>query len=239
MTKKSSKSAVWGLSQTGSLKDRIVASIVDRIVNGSLPVGARLPPEASLCSEMGVSRVALREAVKQLEVLGFLRIARGNGTLVTQPDLSSAEPVIEFLGKTGKISFADLHALRTLVEIEAVGLLAAVRTDSLCDALDKIVEDGVAHIRDSYGHVTLDYEFHQLLLDACPNPLLAMVLSPFSKYLRKSRELSFSSITKARRAFEAHADIAGAIRSRDSPRARKLMSAHLSETAHDLKSITV
>jgi GntR family transcriptional regulator len=56
--------------------------LAQRIDQGRLPAGARLPSEPELAAELGVSRATLREALRALEEEGFVRRLRGSGTYV-------------------------------------------------------------------------------------------------------------------------------------------------------------
>jgi len=62
--------------------------IIDRIANGLLPVGSRLPSEDSLVEEHAVSRTTVRAAIQSLIQRGLVEIRRGKGTFVTQPKIT-------------------------------------------------------------------------------------------------------------------------------------------------------
>ncbi len=233
--KKGNSANIWELDRPKSVKDQVIDTILTGIADGHLPVGTPLPSEMVLCREMGVSRVALREAVKQLEALGFLKIERGNRTVVTRPDFRCLEMVVESLGRTHQISFKDFHEVRSLIEVEAVGQVAAKGNGELVGRLEKILDEASKNVDKELGYVDLDYRLHEEILDACPNKLLSMLLSPFDNYLRKSRRLSFINTRRARHTVEVHSRIVDAIRRNDPERARQLMKEHLAEAARDLR----
>src|SRR5215831_8392956 len=62
--------------------------IIDRIANGSLAPGSRLPSEDSLVQEYAVSRTTIRAAIQSLVQRGLVEIRRGKGTFVTQPKMT-------------------------------------------------------------------------------------------------------------------------------------------------------
>jgi GntR family transcriptional regulator len=62
--------------------------IIDRISNGSLPAGSRLPSEDSLVQEYAVSRTTIRAAIQSLVQRGLVEIRRGKGTFVTHPKIT-------------------------------------------------------------------------------------------------------------------------------------------------------
>src|SRR5258707_4665050 len=78
--------------------------IIDRIANGSLSPGTRLPSEDSLVQEYAVSRTTIRAAIQSLVQRGLVEIRRGKGTFVTHPKITQ-----ELTELTGLV--AGMHAL--------------------------------------------------------------------------------------------------------------------------------
>jgi len=72
-----------------ALTDEAIEKIKSMIVSGTLRAGDRLPREADLAADLGLSRSSLREAVKALSLMNILDVRRGDGTYVTslQPPL--------------------------------------------------------------------------------------------------------------------------------------------------------
>ncbi len=76
-----------------TLVDRLVAEVRSEITSGRLVVGQRLPTEAKMAAQFGVSRPLLREALAELRAEGFVETASGRGTFVRHPteaDLADA-----------------------------------------------------------------------------------------------------------------------------------------------------
>src|SRR3954469_23798634 len=92
-----------------STNGKVVLALREAILSGTYPVGTLLPPEDELIRQLEVSRVSLREGIKQLEALGWLRIERGNGTRVAQPGFSVIESTIDFLARFEVLRFEHLH----------------------------------------------------------------------------------------------------------------------------------
>ena len=69
-----------------SLVDAIVQQVISEIRKGTWTAGSQLPPERELMQMLGVSRNALREALKQLQFMGLLSIRQGEGTFVNSVD---------------------------------------------------------------------------------------------------------------------------------------------------------
>ena len=164
------------------------------IVTGHYPVGSSLPPELMLCEELGVSRTVIREAVKSLIAKGLLVTGPKVGTRVLaedqwnwfDPDVvawqSSAGLSREFL--------RDLQELRRLVEPAAVRLAAERATPQDIAAIEAAYAGMKKSIDEGGDYVSSDLRFHQGLLRACHNRMLAHMGKALGALLRTSFEIS-------------------------------------------------
>lgn len=87
-----------------SLAEELAGRLQEQFMSGKFEVGEKLPPEPELMQIFGVGRSTVREAVRILSNMGFLKVRQGAGTFVerlTPPD----EPMERRLGR------ADLHDL--------------------------------------------------------------------------------------------------------------------------------
>ena len=66
-----------------ALTDEAIGKIKDMIVSGRVRPGEKLPREADLAAELGLSRNSLREAVKALTLINVLDVRQGDGTYAT------------------------------------------------------------------------------------------------------------------------------------------------------------
>lgn len=71
--------------QRRSLADEVAEQVQKQIIDGELKEGDKLPIEAELMKEFGVGRSSIREAVKKLENMGYLKVQQGKGTFITTP----------------------------------------------------------------------------------------------------------------------------------------------------------
>src|ERR1700747_2053188 len=105
--------------------------IFDRISNGSLAVGSRLPSEDSLVQEHAVSRTTIRAAIQSLIQRGLLEIRRGKGTFVTQPkitqELTELTGFVEDMQALGRRPTAKVLDQRIVAADELVARRLALR----------------------------------------------------------------------------------------------------------------
>ncbi|WP_341674760.1 GntR family transcriptional regulator [Niveibacterium sp. SC-1] len=103
---------------SGPLYAQVKAHLRARIVGGALPGRSRLPGEHALTAEYGVSRITVRQALKDLEDEGLIFRVHGKGTFVSQPratqDLTHLQGLGEAMAAIGVAIFNEVRALETL-----------------------------------------------------------------------------------------------------------------------------
>ncbi len=99
------------------LPDAVADQIQSKILDGTLRVGDRLPPERELALQLGVNRSSVREALKKLEQLGLVAIQQGSGIRVQSPDEASFDLVVAMLFPAGRPNLTRIGDLLELREI--------------------------------------------------------------------------------------------------------------------------
>lgn len=208
--------------------DRAIARIRDLIVEGELPPGQRLPPEKELAEALGVSRNALREAVKALELVRVLDARQGDGTYVTSleaPVLSEALAFILDLHRDD--SLLEIFEVRRMLEPRAAAL-AASRID---DATLRILDDAVAAV-DPAGSVddlvAHDLTFHRTISAASGNGHLAGLLDALNGATVRAR--TWRGVTQGdvvQVTVAEHRGILEALRAHDAEGTRALAEQHI------------
>src|SRR5437660_2735774 len=112
-----------------TVTDEAIAKIREMIVSGRWRPGDRLPREADLAIQLGLSRSSLREAVRALSLVRVLEVRQGDGTYV-----SSLEPDLLLETTTFATHLLQDHTVLELFEVRrllepAAAALAAVRMD--------------------------------------------------------------------------------------------------------------
>ena len=88
--------------------DAILNQIIDNIQDGNIKGGDALPAERTMAESMGVSRPAVREVLRALELLGIVHCVQGGGNYITE-DLTSwlIGPVVDHVQAEQRISSAE------------------------------------------------------------------------------------------------------------------------------------
>ncbi|MGA8113661.1 MAG: FadR/GntR family transcriptional regulator [Actinocatenispora sp.] len=163
-----------------SVTDEAILKIKDLILSGHLRPGDRVPREAELAGQLGISRNTLREAVRALTVLGVLDVRQGDGTYV-----SSLEPR-QLLGVMGFVvdllhdrTVLELMQVRRMLEPPATALAASRITDEQLAELGELMSQ-MRKAGTSEELVTVDAQFHDAIIQATGNTVLVSVLRGLS-----------------------------------------------------------
>jgi DNA-binding FadR family transcriptional regulator len=110
------------------LSEEVAQEIKGLIISKKLVEGTKLPNEAELSENLGVSRITIREAIKLLSSSGTVEIRRGIGTFVTnKPGLSNDPLGLAFLEKEGQLK--KIHQTRMAIEPRAAAWAAQCAAD--------------------------------------------------------------------------------------------------------------
>ena len=217
----------------GRISGVIIDQIRQLIHSGQLVAGARLPSERDLCTQFGVSRVTVREALRVLEASGLIEIrvgARG-GAFVTAPTSARVGVGITDLLALSGLSAVEVTEARQLLDLGIARIVCERATDedikdllALCDEAEKANEAG------EYG-LELSAEFHIRLAQATHNGAIAMLVQSF-------REPILMSLERAREAaplmgttgIQEHRALVEAVRDRKPELVLEIMTTHLSRT---------
>src|ERR1700716_4023169 len=144
---------VYRTVKTSRLFEQIVQQVEDSILKGQLKPGDQLPAERDLAQRFGVSRTAVREAVKTLREKGLVEAYSGRGTFVTNGTSQAVRQSLDLMVKIGQPEGSQyLAELRAILEPEIAGLAAVRAQDSdLATMRDAVaVMDKVGHDPDAY-----------------------------------------------------------------------------------------
>lgn len=189
----------------------------------------RLPTERDLAEQFGVSRMAIREAIRSLERAGLLAVKKGpkGGIFVAQDyDRPVTDSIINLIAG-GEARLENLFEVRALVEPYCAARAAETASDEEIGALAKFVKSNSGE--DAQALRTRNLEFHKHLIRMSGNPVLIIVgeavLTILTERIRK-----LTSPDTSRTARNAHRGILKAILERRPSRARLLMEKDIGAT---------
>lgn len=154
--------------------EKIVANLRGAIVRGDLPAGQRLPSEPDLAAQLGVSRPMLREALKALEVSGYLEVRRGygGGRFVSAPEPEEFHAITAAPLSTMHVE--PRHVMDVRLAIEPMGARLTAQDGDTADFGQALRRLGMAGSRPART-VEAIVACHAALVEASGNPVLVAV----------------------------------------------------------------
>jgi GntR family transcriptional regulator, transcriptional repressor for pyruvate dehydrogenase complex len=221
-----------------AVTDEAIEKIKSMIVSGALRAGDRLPKEADLAAELGLSRSSLREAVRALSLVNILDVRRGDGTYVTSLEPTLLLEALSFIVDFHRdASVLELLQVRRILEPAATAMAAervtAADIEDLRTLLDRLgphpdVEDLVAS----------DLEFHKRIAACSGNAMLSSLLETLSAPTTRAR--IWRGLTQAgstERTLAEHRAIMDALSSHDPEVARSWSTVHIASVEQWLASV--
>lgn len=218
-----------------SLALDLVDALGDRIRDGRLAAGAKLPTEAAIMEEFGVSRTVVREAISKLQAAGLVATRHGIGTFV----IGLGEGGAFRIQQEHLVTLHDVIALLELrigVETEAAGLAAQRRTADNLAAMQAAMAafaDAVAQGRAAVGP---DFQFHLEIARATQNTHYVDLMNTLgASIIPRARLDAGAGLSPEQQAYlmrvhGEHESVFNAIASQDSEAARAAMRTHLSNS---------
>jgi DNA-binding FadR family transcriptional regulator len=213
----------------------LVQTLGERIRDGRLATGDKLPTEAAVMAEFGVSRTVVREAISKLQAAGLVETRHGIGTFVVGVGDAGGFRIAPEQMATLRDVIAVLE-LRIGIETEGAALAAQRRTDEdlaqmrvALDAVQAAVDAG----KDAVG---ADFQFHSAIARATQNPHFAELIATLgARIIPRARLEGEDTMTDERRAYlkrvnAEHENILDAIAAGDADGARAAMRTHLANS---------
>lgn len=202
-----------GVTVPAALPDRLYAVLKHRILTCGIPPGGRLI-EKLICSEMGVSRTPLREAINRLALEGLVVLTPYRGYAVARVTIRGFQELCEVR------RMLEPHAARTAALRASTEQVHALREEA-----ELQYTPGDRHTYEAY--LRANSSFHRTLVRCSGNSLLeAMVTSALDRHQRPLY-LGLDVGIDAAAAAAEHVALVEAIAARDAERAGRLMDEHV------------
>jgi GntR family transcriptional regulator, transcriptional repressor for pyruvate dehydrogenase complex len=221
-----------------ALTDEAIEKIKAMIVSGTLKAGDRLPKEADLAADLGLSRSSLREAVKALSLVNILDVRRGDGTYVTSLEptvlLEALSFIVDFHRDTTVLEFLRV---RRILEPSATAMAAERISAAECQELRQLLHS-LGPDPDTEALVANDLEFHRRIAACSGNSVLPSLLDTLSGPTTRARV--WRGLTQAgvnTRTLAEHHAILDALEAHDPEVARSWSTVHIAAVEQWLASV--
>lgn len=225
--------------QAERLYEQIVKQIEESILKGALKPGDQLPAERDLAQQFGVSRTAVREAVKALREKGLVEAYSGRGTFITNGTSQAIKQSLDFMMRIGQQDgLAHLAEVRQILEPEIAALAATRVQEQHLATMREAVAVMDQALRDPDAYIEADLDFHLSLAEAAENPIILSLIDSIVGLLREQRLRIFYVDGGPERGQYHHKRILEAVEARDADRSREAMRAHLQQVREDSRVLS-
>jgi DNA-binding GntR family transcriptional regulator len=205
-----------------TLVDLTLEALRERILNGGYPEGEPLRQEA-IAAELSVSRIPIREALRQLETEGLVVFNPHRGAVVSTLSLEEID---------------EVFALRADIETTLIRrAVAAMDTEHLKRAAEVLGRyEHALRVREVLSYGKLNWEFHSTLYDAADRPVTLRIAQRLHQQSDRYIRMQLAYTHWEDRAKREHRAILGAARRRDAKKAATLLRDHILNAGRSLSS---
>jgi GntR family transcriptional repressor for pyruvate dehydrogenase complex len=223
-----------------SLAQELVSVLTERIVNGDLKRGDKLPTESAIMEEQGVSRTVVREAISRLQAAGQVETRHGIGTFVLDTPSPSGFRIDPATIVTLREVLAVLE-LRISLEVESAGLAAQRRSAEQLVAMRAALSFNASSAAHATDAVASDFQFHLQIAYSTGNRYFTDIMTHLGTSIIPRTRLNSARLAHddqqhyMTRLSREHEEIYEAIARQDSDAARAAMRLHLTNSRERLR----
>lgn len=202
------------------LRDIVCEAMRQAMVDGVFHPGERLM-EIQLAEDLGVSRTPVREAIRKLELEGFVVIIPRRGTYVADISIRDINEVYE---------------IRIALDVLAAGLAAARISSEDFIKLNEYLHEIEECIENNHTDklVELDVAFHDVLYHASNNKRLVGIISNLREQMTRIRTRSMNYRDRRHETFQEHRKLVAAIADKNVEEAKRIAREHLENAERTL-----
>ena len=202
------------------LREVVGEALREAITTGILKPGERLM-EIQMAEELGVSRTPVREAIRRLELEGFLVMVPRRGTYVSDLSIKDINEVFE---------------IRTALDVLAAGLAAERITEEELEQMERLLVEIGEYIESGEADkiVDADSQFHDVLYQASRNDRLVGIINNLREQFTRFRSISMAYPGRVKNTLEEHRRLVEAIAQRNPDLAQQYSREHMENAEQTL-----
>ena len=217
--------------------EQVAQLIREKILNEGLQEGFRLPSELQIAAELNVSRSVVREALRILDVMGYISTKKGpqGGIFVSSLYHKPVSDSFRLLAANGQITVDHLFDVRLQIEPFIIEQAAIHAKEEDIQKIADLFENTTHHMNDAAQLKRANIDFHLLLAEASGNPVLSILMKSLTDILLEVA-YTFLDHDFEKQLFGIHKKIFQAITQRQTKEVKKLIAADIRFVKKNLKN---
>lgn len=222
--------------------DVLADHLRQRILDGEMSPGEMLPAERLLAEQSRLSRTAVREALRILEIEGLVatRPGRNGGSVVRKPDEEAVARSLDVFIRGRRVRFQAVLEAREQIEPICAELAAGRRSEEELERLREVTLTTEQARDDVPAFLSANVEWHLEVARASGNELLSAFMLAISNAVRAATDIEdFNSDEVRDAAVKAHRRVLDAIDKQDTAAARRAMHRHVHAYREQVEEVGV
>ncbi len=216
--------------KTDSLRTQIYVQLKNQLLNGAWKVGEKLPSENQLCETFGVSRVTVRAAIQQLEILGMVETKHGGGTYVLElPAVMTINNLQPSMLSNRNHDIITVLEYRKIIEKGTIGLAVEKICNKDFEYLEETYNTMLASTDDHSRFAQADFKFHLRIAEIANNPIINNLYHLINQIMTASMA-DIVDLLGCEIGLYYHRKLIDALRARDKPTCEAEMEKHIDVT---------
>ena len=210
------------LMRGNSLFEATVEYVQDYILRNKLQPGDKMPTQAELFTEIGVSRPVIREAMRYLESCGLLISFQGKGVYVARQDIGSVINPMRSLITARHTSLTELMEAREILEPQIARMACLRMTDETLERMQENISYSYSVLYDRDKFIKADADFHQLIVVGAKNTVFEILIRPILQIMEH-----YELYSEPEKAIYWHTNILNAFAEKNPDKAMDEMLKHI------------
>ncbi|PKN63060.1 MAG: hypothetical protein CVU57_21360 [Deltaproteobacteria bacterium HGW-Deltaproteobacteria-15] len=205
------------------------------IFDGTLKPGQHLPPENEIARLFNVGRQSVREALRILELSGFITTRAGvnGGPIIENTIMSRMADLYLDAFRFHRISLDDFTAARKGIEMSVLNIVLATASSADLEGVRASINRANARLSDNQSAFEENVDFHRQMAKASKNHLLVITVESVLAVLSDFRtRFPAIPVERSRVVVKLHEDILDAVINQRADEARRLLE-------HDLMQVNI
>lgn len=217
--------------------EELSSHIKGLIIQGDLKTGDRLPSELELADQFQVSRQTVREALRILELSGFIKVRTGGkgGPIVSNTTFHTMNNLFLDVFQIEKISMEEITIARLSIEKTILAHALQNADEADIQGLRKNITEAKKRAKQGQACTDLNLEFHELLGKASKNRVLQIVMGSIMAVLAHFHEIIPSDPQISGKAANYHEEVLAAVIAKDLDKALRVLEKELTEVGDRFK----
>jgi GntR family transcriptional repressor for pyruvate dehydrogenase complex len=217
------------------ISDRVSELLIKIIADEKFKAGDKFYSENGLAAKLGVSRSSIREAMRSLEVTGWVSVKQGKGVFIASLVDQSSESFMEWI-KDNRDSLLEHFEVRLMLDPKAAFYAAKKASESEIAELKDICAEFKIKVdaNDIEALIGIDERFHFTVAKSTKNKTLSVLMRTMAKSLPIGWITSLHVPGRISKTVVEHWAIVDAIATHDEKRAEKAMLEHLEKALKEI-----